>query len=282
MRHEAHKVFGSGDGQWCRRDAIKAAVAACSGFGLGGNLVAAATRAPWRIDVHHHFGSPAYDAFAAAHPDAGLPPAPPNSIADSLEEMDRAGIALSILSSFVPPTGGSAEDRRALARNINSYGARVVRDNPSRFALFAVLPLPDVEGCLTELSYGLDTLGAVGATIYTEALGKYLGDPAFARLMEALDQRGAALFVHPRTDACCRNLVSGVPDSIIEFGTSTSRTIASLIFNGTVDRYPNIRFIFAHGGGTMPFLIERFLGTTKAEIAPGVMTEGQPAYLNLK
>ncbi|PWT97555.1 MAG: hypothetical protein C5B51_31110, partial [Terriglobia bacterium] len=64
--------------------------------------------------------------------------------------------------------------------------------------------------------------------------------------------------------------------AMIEYGTDTTRTIASLIFSGTAKRFPNITWIFSHAGGTMPFLIERFLQFgASAEIIPGVTTTGQ-------
>lgn len=255
-------------------------VAACGCLAAAGSGPAFAQRGvTGRIDVHHHFGSPAYDAFAAANSNAGLPPAPKDGVARSIEGMDQSGTAMAILSSFVPSVGGTPADRRKLARGINEFGASIAQRHPNRFATFAVLPLPDIDGCLAELAYGLDTLGAVGASIYTEAAGKYLGDPQFAPLMAELNRRGAVLFVHPKTDVCCSALVPGVPDSMIEFGTSTTRTIASLLFGGAVDRYPNIRFIFSHGGGTMPFLIERFMGKGRGEIVPGIMTTGQQTFI---
>ncbi len=277
-RHHQDRDREHGLGRPGRRGVL-AALGGCACAPSAGWAAPARASGPWRIDVHHHFGSPAYDRFLAAHPDAGLPPAPPNSIARSIVDMDAGGTELAVLSSFVPATGGDEADRRALARGINEYGAGAVRDHAGRFALFAVLPLPDVEGCLVEVAYGLDTLGAVGVTVYSEAMGKYLGDPQFEPLMQELDRRGALLFVHPHTDACCRNLVKGVPDSVIEYGVSTTRTLASLVFSGVATRYPNIRFLFSHGGGTMPFLIERFLGTTSAEIVPGVRTFGQSSYV---
>ena len=262
------------------RRAALAAIGACAGSAIP-MRAGSAPSAVWRVDVHHHFASPAYAAFAAAHPEAGLPPAPPDTIARSLEDMDRGGTRLAVLSSFVPPIGGSVADRRGLARVVNEFGAGAVRDHPGRFALFAVLPFPDIEGCLSELDYGLDTLGAVGVSVYSEALGKYLGDDGLSPLLQALDARRAVVFVHPHTDACCHNLIKEVPDSIIEYGVSTARTIASLIFSGAADRYPNIKFIFSHGGGVAPFLVERFLGGTAAEITPGVTTRGQgSAHLN--
>jgi predicted TIM-barrel fold metal-dependent hydrolase len=62
-------------------------------------------------------------------------------------------------------------------------------------------------------------------------------------------------------------MVPGIPDPAIEFGTDTTRTIASLMFGGTLKRCPDIRFIFSHAGGTMPFLYQRFESLAKANAA---------------
>ena len=62
----------------------------------------------------------------------------------------------------------------------------------------------------------------------------------------------------PTAANCCRNLVPDIPPAVIEYGTDTTRTIASLLFSGAAARFPDIRFIFSHAGGTMPFLTERF------------------------
>jgi predicted TIM-barrel fold metal-dependent hydrolase len=247
--------------------------------GLGSAAVlpaigAARPRAPL-IDVHNHYTPPEFYAFNEKFIGPGGPPTRWDKAAQ-VADMDAAGTSLAVLSGFTSPTGGSVEDRRALARATNDFGAALVRERPHRFALFASLPLPDIDGCIAEMAYGLDTLKAVGVTIYTDSGDRWLGDPMFEPLHKELDRRGAVVFVHPHSPTCCQNLVKGVPDSFIEFATTTTRTIASLVFNGITTRYPNIKFIFAHGGGAMPFLIERFLGGGAAEIVPGIVTHGQP------
>jgi predicted TIM-barrel fold metal-dependent hydrolase len=251
--------------------------AAAAAARLGATARALPRRA-W-IDVHHHFIPDGYRTFFAAARNADGSPAivPPTnwSLAADLEDMDRAGVRTALLSMFVPTTVGTAAQRAALARAINEGAARLVADHPGRFASLAALPLPDVDASLAELAYAADTLGVRGFAVYTNVGDRWIGDRGFDPLFAELDRRRAVLFVHPTTAACCQNLLAGVPDNIIEYQTDTTRAIASVVFGGVTTRFPGIRFVFSHGGGTMPYLIERFLGGTVAEIVPGVVTSGQ-------
>jgi predicted TIM-barrel fold metal-dependent hydrolase len=131
-----------------------------------------------------------------------------------------------------------------------------------------------VSASLAEAAYALDHLGALGLTVYTDAGKLYLGDPLFEPLWAELDRRGAVVFVHPHAPECCSGLVPNVPDTLIEFGAATTRTLASLLFNRVTLRFPNVRWIFPHGGGAMPFLIERFLAGGEVELIAGVKTRG--------
>jgi predicted TIM-barrel fold metal-dependent hydrolase len=92
---------------------------------------------------------------------------------------------------------------------------------------------------------------------------------------EELNRRKAVVYVHPIEANCCRNIVKDVADTVVEYGADTTRTIASLIFSGTSARYPDVTWIFSHGGGMMPFVIERFVSGTQVEIVPGIVTKGQ-------
>jgi 6-methylsalicylate decarboxylase len=230
------------------------------------------------IDIHHHFIPPAYRKFFdeahRADNSVVIPPMDWNLRKD-LEDMDRSGTATAVLSMFVPPSVGTAATRASLARDLNEYAARLATDHPGRFGSFAALPLPDIDACLAEIDHALDHLHADGCSVYSNVDKRWLGDPAFDPIFAELDRRKSVLFVHPTSADCCRNLLPGVPDNIIEYATNTTRAIANIVFSGVTVRYPQVRFVFSHGGGTVPFLIERFLGGTSAEIVPGIRTTGQ-------
>jgi predicted TIM-barrel fold metal-dependent hydrolase len=253
--------------------------------------------APHRIDVHHHFVPQIYKdaliALGSACPAPGYQPPIANWTQErSLEQMDQAGIAAAIVSVTTPGIHfGNDAAAQKLARQCNDAGARMVADRPQRFGLFAALPLPDVAASLKEIAYGLDELKADGIGLYTsyERGGvKFLGDPAFAPILEELERRKALVFVHPTSCLCCTKLQPDITDAIIEYGTDTTRTIASLVFGGAASRYPHIRWIFCHAGGTMPYLIQRFIdfsGRDKSAMAAampqGVLHELTRFYYDL-
>jgi len=87
------------------------------------------------------------------------------------------------------------------------------------------------------------------------------------------------VFVHPEAPLCCRGLLPGVHEHVLEYGFDTTRAITNILFSGTVLRYPDICWIFCHGGGTAPFLAERLvrapsLNKALAHFVPnGVMAE---------
>ncbi len=225
------------------------------------------------IDVHYHFTPPPFLAFLSAQKQrTGVH----WSLAESLEDMDRGGTETAITSITSPGIWfGDVAGVRKVARDCNDYAARLVSDHPRRFGIFATLPLPDIEGSLRETEYALDTLKADGICMWTNYEDKWLSDPIFVPLYEELNKRKAVVYTHPKQANCCRGLVPSVNEVMIEYGTNTTRSMAGLIFNGLTTQYPDIQWIWSHAGGTMPFLIERFLMGTAAEIVPGLVTKGQ-------
>jgi predicted TIM-barrel fold metal-dependent hydrolase len=229
------------------------------------------TQRRW-IDVHHHIAPPAYIAQGGSGVGSALKTW---SIAKSLEDLEEGGIASAIVSvTQLAKHISSDEQRRTLARACNDYAAKLVADHPTQFGMFAVLPLPDIDGTLKELEYGLDVLKADGVGMYTCYHDKWMGDPLFDPVFAELNRRKAVIYVHPSVPDCCLNLVPGVADSSIEFGTDTTRAITRMVFSGTARKYPDIRIIWSHAGGTMPYLIERFTRMAESKEYAKLLPDG--------
>jgi len=251
-----------------RREFLKSAVLVGAGAMLSGSgllaqspLPAVSTK-PSRIDVHHHILPPPYMlrarerilAISDRDHSALLNWTP----AKAIEEMDKNGITTAITSLGLPGVWfGGVKAARSLARACNEYAAQMVKDYPGRFGLFAALPLPDRDGSLREITYALDVLKADGFGLVSSYDNKWPGDPAFVPVFEELNRRKAVVFIHPAVPGCCGHLMPGIPASTIEFLFDTTRAITSLLVNGTFSRFPEIRFIFCHAGGTMPVLAAR-------------------------
>jgi len=222
-----------------------------------------------RIDVHHHMLPPFYMDLRRAVPNVGAMPT--WSPAKSLDDMEKNGVSTAMLSLAVSGVAFDAgEAGRSLARKSNDYGAQLVKDHPESFGLLAALPMPDPQGSLSEIEYALDTLHADGIALLSSYGDKWLGDATYAPVFEEMNRRKAAIFVHPNAPNCCTNVLPHVPASTMEFLFDTTRTIESLLMNGTFSRFPNLQFIFSHGGGAMPMLANRIARTFPKDFASQV------------
>lgn len=237
------------------------------------------------IDLHHHVLPPALvevlDAEGIVEVAGRDRPEWTPDLA--LEVMDRQGIATAVLS--VSATGvhfGHDGRARDLARACNDHVADLVRQEPTRFGSFASLPLPDVEGSVAEVAHAHDVAGADGFVLQSSHVdGTYLGDPRFDPVLAALDEREAVVFVHPAIPRFVEQVPIDLPVFAMEFTFDTTRAAFNLVHTGALERYPNIRWVLAHAGGTVPYLVSRFsllwaIDDALAERAP----QGALAYLS--
>ncbi|HUB94768.1 MAG TPA: amidohydrolase family protein [Stellaceae bacterium] len=229
---------------------------------------------PRRIDVHHHIAPPGYIADLDPKGVRLTRETRNWSPAQSIELMDQGGVEIALTSITTPGLWfGDAVESRKLARLCNDYAAKLRSDHPKRFGMFVNLPMPDIDGSLREIEYGLDVLKADGIVFFTSYRNTWLGDPAFDPVFEELNRRKAAIYVHPCTPACCENIMS-LNESMIEYGTDTTRAIAQMTYSGRSARFSDIRLIWSHGGGTMPFLIARMTGMARAPHYASAMPQG--------
>jgi predicted TIM-barrel fold metal-dependent hydrolase len=206
---------------------------------------------PHRIDVHHHIMPPTW--IAAMDVVGRTDFLMRNwSVQKTLEDMDKGGVATSMTSITLPQVGSIGKDVAVrIARESNDYAKKMMTDHPARFGVWAMLPLPHIDESLKEIAYALDTLKLDGIGCLTSYGNRWLGNAHFAPVWEELNRRKATVYTHPSSPACCSNLVQDVPDFVVEYGTDTTRTIASLILSGASQKYKDINWIWSHGGGAL-------------------------------
>lgn len=213
------------------------------------------------IDVHHHVVLPEYEA-ALVRSGVGDPSRPFRKNASpqiECEKMAELGIDAAVVNPLSVAGVHHGDDANAcyLTQAVNEAQARFVSGAPDKLGFFAALPLPDVDGALRQMEHALDTLGADGVIFLTNQNGRYIGDPEFEPLYAEMDRRAVVAFIHPGMPPYIESLKLKLWPAYIEYAFDTTRVAANLIYHGFMARYPNIRWILAHAGGTFPYLSMR-------------------------
>ena len=277
-----------------RRNFLGLLAAAGAGMALSPRSFAQSAAGGARIiDVHHHIYPPKFTARNLKHLTDDSPTFPGSFYQAwtphySLDQMDQQGVATAIGSVTSPGVWyGNAEEGRQNARDCNEYGAKLAQDFPGRFGMWGAIPLPDVDGSLREIEYIYDQAKLDGIGLLSSYdNGKLLGHPNFSPVLEELNHRKAVVFVHP-TITCCAMPIQHLNRVQIDFPTDTTRTITDLIYSRSLMRFPDIRWIFSHGGGTVLMLTPRLSGAgltpeERAAIMPnGFERELQKLYYDI-
>jgi 6-methylsalicylate decarboxylase len=215
-----------------------------------------------RVDAHLHVHPPEYADALRALP--ALPRMPIPTLAEARELMRRFEIDAAVISTGPPGVFfGDQGQANELARLINERSAALTAEEPERFAALATLPLPDIGAALAELAHALDALALDGVWLPSNAGGAYLGSPALEPLFDELERRGAYVFVHPGFPPYDPPL--DWPLWLLELPFETTRAVVQLLYSGTLDRCPGVRFQLAHLGGTVPFLADRIASLVARE-----------------
>jgi predicted TIM-barrel fold metal-dependent hydrolase len=228
------------------------------------------------VDLHHHVIPDFYWKASSEDGNAAGGITPPRwSLAGAIAYLDEAGIDVAVPSISTPGVHfGDDVAARNLARQVNEYLAGIKNDRPDRFGAFASLPLPDVEGALEQIAYAFDALDLDGVSMFTNAGGSYLGDSRFDEVFAELQRRGAVVFVHPTASPDPIAHTLGLPDSLLDYPVDTSRAIAKLHYSNTFARTPDVKYVFAHAGGTIPYVASRFAIVDAMNVIPGAQARG--------
>ena len=182
-----------------------------------------------------------------------------------LGAMDRIGMERQVLSTWADVFGYALPKEKSVAwhRRLNLAMADLCAAHPDRFSFIASLPLPHATESAEELRFAIEELGAVGAVVCTHAEGGNLGDLALDELWSAAVELDAGVLIHPaqpnqtgprQGDRTARFGLA----TIAQYTHDTTLCVGSLIFNGVLDRFPDLRLLLCHGGGTFPYLAGRF------------------------
>lgn len=185
-------------------------------------------------------------------PPFALPwPTPLETPAERVASMDAIGVDVHLLS--LSPSmhwySTAPEDARALAVETNDDIAEVVGAYPDRFRGMAFLPLQDTEAAVRELERCVRELGFAGAVVGTHVDGRDWDDPGLFPILEAADELGTLVFVHPARGRANPFLTKYHLKNLVGNPLETTVAMASLIFGGVLDRLPDLKLCFAHGGG---------------------------------
>ena len=192
-----------------------------------------------------------------------------------LEQMDRAGIEVAVLSLVTEGVQAETDPAKAAAKaaRANDVLAEIVEREPRRFRGFAALALHEVDVAVKELERAVRDLGFVGVCVngYTstaEGAGAYYDHPRFADLWRCVEELRVPLYLHPRYPLPSqRGIYAGREEllgSTWGFGVETATHALRLITSGLFDRFPGATVILGHLGETLPFALHRMQGRMKA------------------
>ena len=224
------------------------------------------------VDVHSHVGIPAAAKIIEGHLDISTIPlaryATPDTKAlnrkqdadrtsrmtqydDRLKDLDAAGIDKQLIMPPPPQCYYTVpvEIAAKATRVVNDGLAEYVAGRPDRFVALGTVPLQDGKQAAAELEYVMKTLGMKGVQVLTNVAGKELSDPEFAPFWAKAEELGAVVLLHPNGFTVAERLQRFYFNNVIGNPLETTIALSYLIFDGVLERHPNLKILSVHGGG---------------------------------
>lgn len=175
-----------------------------------------------------------------------------------LAEMERTGVNMGVLTLTTP--GVHVEERSRgiqLAQIVNDAYAEIQKQYPTKFVCLATLPLQDPQASADELERAVTKLGLHGAMLFANVNGKPIYHREYWPLYETAARLDVPLMIHPTTPPGVEAFQEYRTTALVGFLMDTTLCITLLMFEGVLEKYPNIKFVLSHLGGTIPYIAER-------------------------
>jgi aminocarboxymuconate-semialdehyde decarboxylase len=232
------------------------------------------------FDIHAHMNVPEVMAWAKGHGVVHLdPPAERitddmrketlawnaknaramNDMAVRLEIMDRTGVdvqALSASSVMSPTCWASPDEALKMQQRLNDRIAEMMAEHPARFSGLGEIPLHSAALAIQEMTRCINELGFIGVQVSSTAGEMELGDKRLWPVWEKAEALGALVYLHPSGTTDARQWPWQIWNSIGQ-PFEEAMAMASLMYEGALDAFPQLKICVAHGGGYLPYYIGR-------------------------
>ena len=180
-------------------------------------------------------------------------------VAERRRWLDEQGLERQIVGTW-PDIFGYGLSRDACAawhRMLNDTLAEWCADHTNRFSWISSVPLIDAEAAAHELERSLE-LGAIGVIISSNIENANLGEFDLDRFWRKAEALGAPILIHPVMSVATPRVGKFALAQIAQYTFDTTLGVGSLLMSGVMDRFPNLKLLWSHGGGTYPYLAGRF------------------------
>ena len=176
-----------------------------------------------------------------------------------IRECDDAQVNIQVLSTIPVLFSYWAKDDECLTLSqfINDHIARVIQDVPERFIGIGTIPMQNTDYAIKEMDRCINDLKFPGIIVGSNINGENLSSEKFIPLFEHAEKLSCSIFIHPWEMMGEANMEKYWLPWLVGMPAETSRAICSIIFGGVLEKYPDLKIAFAHGGGSFPFTIGR-------------------------